>query len=763
MLRKFNLLRNRSFKRKLFSYSILICIVPVLLLGTASSIIASRMVQEEVNHNQQIILQQMQFQMDSLLQSLDRASIILANHTAVEKSVELGPTNKNIDYSLEMIDAIQKQRSFSNIEYDVSIVFTLYDKVYSSRDGFLNLTDYSYYGLIKNTQTNYSSAVAIPPHTYPGQDELLFMRPVPIFYTEEKKGMLILHVPNEKLTSFIQSVNLGERRKLYIVNEEGMIVLSKETDKIGTRLTLSEASSSTDSYSGPFTMGGIEYNVSAIKSSFNNWSYIAMTETGLLTDKAKRIQTMTWIVAAILTVAAAMISFVGAQRLYYPIQKLMNKLSGESRRSGGADDIEALDTFIQHMVKTNDQLKTEINEQLPYLKETVFQQLLRGEMSAREIIKTSERYGFPLQGSWFHVCLVDVDEYVLFQQNYRERDRSLMLYAIRKIAEETCEEREHLSCLTVTPLPGQVAVILGMEESDRHSIEAMDGIASELRTNLKRYFQFSVTVAVSRSYKGFAGISSAYQEALELLSYRLLMGHDRIISAWTIEPDIEQSRTTVVRWQKEIVASISQGNIEQAKAKLVEIAEVVPRYVQNSETVLGLFAYLIGELEFFIQEAGLSSEKVFPNEPYKQLYSMTSLSEVTEWFTETIFPAITAHLSGLQASKQKKTARRVVDYIHEHYDQNISLQHVADELGLSPYHISRAFKEETDTNFGEYLLHYRMDKAKEWLAYTDMPIKEISDRLCYTSVQNFTRIFKQITDMPPGKFRKQFRDLTQRE
>lgn len=761
MLHKLNLWRNRSFRRKLFVYSILICIVPVILLGTASSIIASRMVQEEVNHNQQIILQQMQFQMDSMLQSLDRASILLANNTAVEKSVELGPTNKNIDYTLEMIDSIKKQRSFSNIDYDVAITFTLYNKVYSSRDGFLDLTDYPYYGLIKNTETHYGSAVAIPPHTYPGQDELLFIRPVPIFYSEQKKGLLILQVPNEKLTSFIQSVNLGERRKLYIVNEEGTIVLSKDSDMIGTKLSPSvfqAASSGKQSYSGPVTVDGTDYNISAIKSSFNNWSYIAMTETALLTDKANRIQSITWIVAAVLTLAAALLSFVGAKRLSFPIQRLLNKLSGDARKSAHADDIQELDSFIQSMVKTNDRLKTEISEQLPYLKETVFQQLLRGEMSAKEIIRASERYDFPLQGAWFHVCLVDVDEYVRFQQNYRERDRSLMLYAIRKIVEEICEEKENLSCLTVTPLPGQVAVILGIEESNSESIEAMDRIAAEFRTNIRQYFQFSVTVTLSRPYKGYTQISTAYQEALELLSYRLLMGHDRIISSRTIEPDIEQSRTTVVRWQKEIVSSISQGNIEQAKAKLEEIAGLVPRYVHNSETVLGLFAYLIGELDYFLQEAGLNAEEIFPGDPYKQLYSMTRLSEVTVWFTETIFPAIHAQLSGLHANKQKKTARQVMDYIHEHFEENISLQLVADELNLSPYHISRAFKEETDTNFGDYLIQYRMDKAKEWLIYSDMPIKEISERLCYTSVQNFTRIFKQVADMPPGQYRKKYRD-----
>ncbi|MNP45807.1 HTH-type transcriptional regulator YesS [compost metagenome] len=96
-------------------------------------------------------------------------------------------------------------------------------------------------------------------------------------------------------------------------------------------------------------------------------------------------------------------------------------------------------------------------------------------------------------------------------------------------------------------------------------------------------------------------------------------------------------------------------------------------------------------------------------------------------------------------------------YIHEHFDQDFSLQQIAGELGVSSSQLSRFFKQTMDMNFVDYVLYYRISKAKEWLVYSDMTIKEISDRLRYTTTQNFTRVFKQITGVPPGKYRSDFR------
>ena len=134
-----------------------------------------------------------------------------------------------------------------------------------------------------------------------------------------------------------------------------------------------------------------------------------------------------------------------------------------------------------------------------------------------------------------------------------------------------------------------------------------------------------------------------------------------------------------------------------------------------------------------------------------------SLNEVKEWLKQSVFPQAVQALQDANLPKRTKLVQHALFYIREHLETDLSLKQVADTIQVSPSQFSRMFKEETGLAFGDYVIEQRMEKAKEWLAHSNMPIKDIAERLRYTTVQNFTRIFKQVTDVPPGQYRKQFR------
>ncbi|MDF2668914.1 MAG: helix-turn-helix protein [Paenibacillus sp.] len=754
-------LKQTTYKRKLFLFVLLMSIVPVILLGMFSSLFAAKMVQKEVDHNHQIILAQIQYQIDSFLQTLERNSLQLATNAVLEEAVKTNP-QQNLSQIFAGIDTIQRQRSLSDIPYDVSLVFNQTGKVYSTRYGYINDTAFIYYDVVKKSTTKYNSAVVIPPNSNPGVNDLILLRPVPANYSDTADCTLVLHVSSDKLTGLFDRVQLGGNRQLLVIDDKGNIVMSSNTEELGARLTQSSELyrfwSQPDDHTDQITLNGVPYSPSVQKSSFNNWTYIAMTPLEDLTHQAKSIQLLTWGVVLFLSLLWVLVSLIGSNRLYYPIQRLLHKISNEPSKNtqGPTDGLQALDSFIQQMVKTNEKLKSELSEQLPYLKETVFQQMLRGEMSEQEIRRKTEHYGFPLQGNWFYVCLVDLDRYVVFQNEYRDKDRSLMMYALRKMIEEICEES--FSCITLTPLPGQVAVIIGVDKTSDTTDREIIQIAEQFRMKVRELFHFSVTVSVSTARKEYRSISDAYQEATELLGYRLLLGHNVIISKDAIVPSVRQSGQSLVTWQKKIVKSLAMGDLAEAKEHLAQTINFVPQYVHNSETVLGLFAYMLGEIDILLQQWGQHSDTYYQIDLYKELYAMTSLQEVKGWFEETVFPTVIQVLEEANLPKQTKIVKQALLFIQENIESDLSLQQVAEALRVSPTQLSRFFKEETSSPFGDYLIHIRMEQAKEWLAHTEMPIKEIAERLRYTSVTNFNRIFKQITTMPPGQYRKSIRD-----
>ncbi len=97
---------------------------------------------------------------------------------------------------------------------------------------------------------------------------------------------------------------------------------------------------------------------------------------------------------------------------------------------------------------------------------------------------------------------------------------------------------------------------------------------------------------------------------------------------------------------------------------------------------------------------------------------------------------------------------RAEDYIKRNYLQNISLEHVANYLDLNPSYFSRVFKERTGQNFSDYLIHLRIEKAKQLLALGRYKISEVSAMTGYKNSKYFSAQFKETTGKTPREFAK---------
>lgn len=98
----------------------------------------------------------------------------------------------------------------------------------------------------------------------------------------------------------------------------------------------------------------------------------------------------------------------------------------------------------------------------------------------------------------------------------------------------------------------------------------------------------------------------------------------------------------------------------------------------------------------------------------------------------------------------------VVDMVHYHPEKlrfNVSV-YLAEEMHRDYSSLSKLFSEVTGTTIEKYLIAQKIEKAKELLAYNQMTLAEIADRLNYSSPAYFSSQFKNITGMTPGAFRQ---------
>lgn len=110
------------------------------------------------------------------------------------------------------------------------------------------------------------------------------------------------------------------------------------------------------------------------------------------------------------------------------------------------------------------------------------------------------------------------------------------------------------------------------------------------------------------------------------------------------------------------------------------------------------------------------------------------------------------------ASRSNKKNRhvqieRIKRFIERNYS-HVTLDHIANELCLSPKYISRIFNEKTDSTFRDYKIVVKIDRAKELLKDTKLSITQIGLELGYQNPESFMRIFKRVTGTTPSQYRK---------
>ena len=101
-----------------------------------------------------------------------------------------------------------------------------------------------------------------------------------------------------------------------------------------------------------------------------------------------------------------------------------------------------------------------------------------------------------------------------------------------------------------------------------------------------------------------------------------------------------------------------------------------------------------------------------------------------------------------------KTISDITGYINNHFQENITLDFLAESYFLSPYYLSRTFKSFTGLSFVEYLNGVRIKEAQRLLYKTDMSVSKISEAVGFNSTTHFGRVFKKIAGVSPLVYRK---------
>jgi len=177
-----------------------------------------------------------------------------------------------------------------------------------------------------------------------------------------------------------------------------------------------------------------------------------------------------------------------------------------------------------------------------------------------------------------------------------------------------------------------------------------------------------------------------------------------------------------------------------AEAQLAGSFELAERYARRDPVINSVGMALLGELD----SEGLSG----------RLYA-ESLGNVLAVHLLRYYAVPNTHPVTFKGGLSAARLRHVTEFISDNYDRDIKLAELAQVAGMSSFHFAREFKRTTGTTPHQYLIKFRIERAKALLAKRDLPLIEVGLRSGFSHQSHFTRLFRRVTGTTPHSYRAQ--------
>lgn len=138
----------------------------------------------------------------------------------------------------------------------------------------------------------------------------------------------------------------------------------------------------------------------------------------------------------------------------------------------------------------------------------------------------------------------------------------------------------------------------------------------------------------------------------------------------------------------------------------------------------------------------------------------------SRFYADSMATALSAHLLRRYSTRKQETKNYtgglpkrllwdIFDYVDENLDQNLTLSKLSKVVGISPNYFASLFKESTGITVHQYVMKYRIEKAKRLLQKRDLNLKiiDICQQVGFQSQSHFTRVFRQHTGTTPKVYR----------
>lgn len=367
-----------------------------------------------------------------------------------------------------------------------------------------------------------------------------------------------------------------------------------------------------------------------------------------------------------------------------------------------------------------------------------------------------EKYQLNFKRDYFVLLCIHVDDChnSILSLNYIERKQRIN--QIINIIRRSLDSMHGGECFYNEN--GEFVAIACLEEitSQLKLIADCHTVCRTIREKIYAIEGLSITIGVSNGFHKFNEVNARFSEALNAAKLKIFIGkgknlfyNTRLANGGRFDPDILDKRINKIK------VLLEEGDIKGIQKEVNSLYNDDLKGFMQYNYLKHVNSCMFNLIVEYCSKQDIGYDDIFGLKyiPMEQPEKYETVQEISQWFSD-----VFAKMFDVKNQKGNKIySRRIKDainYIHENYVNEISLEQISEQLGLHKNYLCRLFKQETGENITDFIGHYRIEKAKQLIISTNYKLYEIAQKVGFSNAQQFSFNFKRITGQTPADFRE---------
>lgn len=331
---------------------------------------------------------------------------------------------------------------------------------------------------------------------------------------------------------------------------------------------------------------------------------------------------------------------------------------------------------------------------------------------------------------------------------WKDLEPALVDFSFFNITEETLQEACILYETIITLQPYEYIILI----SGIHLEEVRGPLNASFRrlfSNLKNFLKCDFSCCISQEVplprlpEILGQLRSMREENLNKVNTLLFLSSYVPRKSEYMPPSMEILNTFLEQKDADTVIQNLKQYLETIAHKQEIGKEELMRLKLDMEQMV--FSYL--------QKNGIEAHTLFGQEETSVLESksLESISYMMSYLKHILVR--TVDYSSF-VKEEKSVVDLILDYIRQHYSEDITRTMLADMVFLNPDYMARLFKKQTGSSVVNYITVYRIEKAKEFLHNSSIPVSAVASKVGYGNYSYFSKLFKDVVGCTPNEYRK---------